>query len=211
MICFRSTTSLARPALIRPVSRSPNAPAALLSMRPLISRIVTSPARCSAISTPRLPQSLAYSDDVEFSLAGVVQLIHQCLDEKNPQSPRRPRVQLPIGNDKLRTAWIERFAIVGDFRGQYAVLHRQFYTYLMCIAVVIAIRDDVVEQFVEAEIEGVADFPRDAVRGAEPIDEFHHLGHVSDGIGDHDDILLGRIGEAHAGMSAGGIALGLHN
>src|SRR5436190_729416 len=98
MICLRSTTSCPRPVLIRPVSRSPNALAVLLSMRPLTSTIVISPACCSAMSIAcPLQQLFCDSDHVMPSRPHVCYVIHQCLDEMDAEAADLSRLQGPAG------------------------------------------------------------------------------------------------------------------
>src|SRR5262245_51620069 len=92
MICLRSTTSNACPSLIRAVSRSPNAFAVLLSIRPLTSTTVTSPARLSAISMTRLPKLLHKPHDVVPTHSRITHLVHQCLDEMQPEPSDRARL-----------------------------------------------------------------------------------------------------------------------
>src|SRR5271165_59484 len=87
MMCLRSTTSRVLPALIRSVSRSPNALAVLLSIRPLISTIVISPACCSAISiVPLHWQSLHYFNHVMSAHPHIAYLVHQGFDEMHAQT-----------------------------------------------------------------------------------------------------------------------------
>src|SRR5437773_10525669 len=94
MISLRSTTSRARPVFIRLVSRSPKALAVLLSMRPLTSTIVISPACCSAISIAYpLQQFFCDSYYVMPPRPHVCYLIHQCLDEMDAQAADPSRSQ----------------------------------------------------------------------------------------------------------------------
>src|SRR5262245_32491900 len=122
MICFRSTTSRALPVLIRSVSRSPNALAELLSMRPLISTIVISPASCSTISiAPLLRQPFDYFDHVMSPHPSVAYLVHQCLDEMDAQTTDPSRLQGSFGRRRVGLAGIEGLGVIPYFGDQQAI------------------------------------------------------------------------------------------
>src|SRR3954470_8588192 len=119
MICLRSTTSRARPVLIRLVSRSPNALAVLLSMRPLTSTIVISPACCSPISIARpLLQLSCDSDHVMLPRPHVCHVIHQCLDEMDAEAADLSRLQGPAGRRRSGLPKVERLSVILYFGGQ---------------------------------------------------------------------------------------------
>src|SRR5580765_6676126 len=119
MICLRSTISRPRPVLIRLVSRSPNALAVLLSIRPLTSTIVISPACCSAISMARpLLQLFCDSDHVMPPRPHVCYVIHQCLDEMDAEAADLSRLQGPSGRHRGSLPQIERFSVILYFGGQ---------------------------------------------------------------------------------------------
>src|SRR6266849_3745252 len=198
MICLRSTTTRARPALIRLVSRSPNALAVLLSMRPLTSTIVISPVCCSEISiTWSLLQLFSDSYYVMPSRPHVCYLIHQCLDEMDAQAADPSRSQGPAGRRRGGLPQIERFSVILDFGGQQPAGQLEVYDYTMRLPVLITVRNRVVQELVKAKVQVIGNDFRNVVSRAEPIDKIDDLLHLGNRVADHETGLVPGTGRLH--------------
>src|SRR5215204_1689520 len=93
--------------------RSPNALAELLSIRPLISTIVTLPACCSAISISLLRFHSFFQDQhIEPPGPFILHLIHQRLDEIDAKTADLSRLQRSFGHLRIDLGWIEGLAVV---------------------------------------------------------------------------------------------------
>src|SRR5262245_20904227 len=128
MIWRKSTMSRARPALMRLPRRSPNSLAVLLSIRPLTSTIVISPAFNSAISMrlllPILSKPLGYCHDVVAANTGIAQLMDQRSYKMHTETADPSRPELPAGSVKDDLAWIKGCGVIAYFDNQHVICER---------------------------------------------------------------------------------------
>src|SRR5262245_52530795 len=133
-MCLKSTTTRLRPDLNRLVSFSSNGFAVLLSTRPLISTIVTSPRCSSAILiitssfyalAGREIQSFLELYSIVSSAPTVVHLVHERIDEMKPQPADCAASQVARREDGSCAPRIERFGVVFDLGNHGAAVDQQ--------------------------------------------------------------------------------------